>query len=196
VEQTDREESMEELYGQYAATGVLARLADGRRLVRGHGLLPAPVMVVGEAPGEQEERRGLPFVGPAGKLLQHLLGEAGVPWEYCYVTNVVSWRPPANRTPYPFEVQASQKRLEVEVELVEPVVIVAAGDVAWRGLTKGGAGRFADARFRWHELHGRRLLAVPHPSYLLHLDDRAERARWESTTVEALRLALPQEASA
>lgn len=195
MEQTDRETAMTALYEDYARAPVLARLAGGRTLVRGHGMLSAPVAVVGEAPGEQEDRRGRPFVGPAGLLLKDLLGKAGIPWEYCYVTNVLPWRPPANRTPYPFEVQASEARLAAEVALVDPVVVVAAGEVAWRGLTRGSLGRFAGARFQWHELDGRRLLAVPHPSFILHLKE-AEVPEWKNATVEALRLALPQKASA
>lgn len=188
----DREAAMAALYEEYAGTRVLAKLAEGRRLVRGHGLLPSPLMVVGEAPGEQEERRGRPFVGPAGTLLQELFGEAGVPWEYCYVANVLPWRPPGNRTPYPFEVQASRPRLAAEVTLADPVVIVAAGSVAWSGLTAGAdLGPFEDARFRWHDLNGRRLVAIPHPSAILRLKD-AEAPEWKKATVEALRLALPR----
>jgi uracil-DNA glycosylase len=186
VEQTDSAQVMEVLYEAYAAIPSLARLAEGRTIVRGHGLLDAPLMIVGEAPGEQEVRQGIPFVGPAGKVLRKLFAEAEIPWEYCYVTNVVPWRPPGNRTPYPHEVQASCQRLAAEVTMVDPVVIVAAGDVAWRGLTRNDMGPFADARLRWHEFMGRRLLAIPHPSYLLHLRD-AERAQWEHATLEALR---------
>jgi DNA polymerase len=185
---------MAALYEEYARTPVLAKLADGRKLVPGSGLPDAPLMVVGEAPGEQEERRGRPFVGPCGTTLQELFSLAGIPWEYCYVTNVLPWRPPANRTPYPFEVQASQARLAAEVALVDPVVVVAAGDVAWRGLTRGELGRFDDASLRWHDLNGRRLVAVPHPGYLLRLKDPAELARWKSATVDALRLAIPEPA--
>lgn len=197
MEQADREAAMAALYEEYARQPVLAKLAGGKRLVRGHGMLSAPVAVVGEAPGEEEDRRGRPFTGRSGAVLQDLFGRAGIPWEYCYVTNVLPWRPSsANRTPYPFEVQASEARLAAEVALVDPVVVVAAGDVAWRGLTRGSLGRFAGARFRWHELDGRRLLAIPHPAYLLHLRDDAERAEWKKATVDALRLALPQEAKA
>lgn len=192
VEQTDAAQAMKILYEEYALIPPLAKLAAGRRLVPGHGLFDAPLMVVGEAPGAQEEIKGRPFVGPAGTKLQKLFGDAKIPWEYCYVTNVVPWRPPANRTPYPHEVQASWQRLAAEVTMVDPIVIVAAGDVAWRGLTRSTMGRFADARFGWHDLMGRRLLAIPHPSYLLHLKDPAERARWEKATVEALAQALPQ----
>lgn len=197
MEQEGREAAMAALYEEYARTPVLAKLAEGKRMVRGHGMLGAPIAAVGEAPGEEEDRRGRPFTGRSGALLQELFRQAGIPWEYCYATNVLPWRPSsANRTPYPFEVQASEARLAAEVALVDPVVVVAAGDVAWRGLTRGTLGRFADARFKWHELDGRRLLAVPHPAYLLHLKDDAERAEWKKATVDALRLALPQKATA
>lgn len=188
----DRAAAMDELYGAYAAVPILAELAHGKKLVRGHGPLDSPFMVVGEAPGAEEERRGRPFVGPSGQLLQELFKGAGVPWAYCYVTNAVSWRPPGNRTPYPFEVQASHERIAAEVALIDPVVIVAAGAVAWRGLTRNDLGRFEDARFGWHDLGGRRLLALPHPSYLLRLGGLgdAERAKWEGAAVGALRQAL------
>lgn len=185
MEQEDPVKAMDGLYERYSQTGVLAKLAAGRPLVRGSGLLPAPLAVVGEAPGEQEERQGRPFAGPAGSMLRSLFREARVPWEYCYVTNVVPWRPPGNRTPYPFEVQVSRARLAAEVALVNPVAVVAAGSVAWSALTGGGLGPFAEARFRWHELDGRRLVAVPHPSYILRLKG-AEAPEWKKATVEAL----------
>lgn len=185
------ERRMTEAYQVYAAQPALARLAEGRKLVPGHGLLNAPVMVVGEAPGEQEEKQGRPFVGPAGKLLQKLLYAADIAWEFCYVTNVVPWRPPGNRTPYPFEVQLSQGRLAEEVSLVDPVVVIAAGDVAWRCLTRNAMGPFAEARFHWHDLGGRRLVAVPHPSYLLRLTD-TEKVTWTDATIDALAQTLPK----
>lgn len=194
MDQAEREAAMAALYEEYAAQRQLRKIAEHRRLVPGHGMLDAPVVVVGEAPGEKEDQQGRPFVGKAGKVLQAQLSVAGIPWEYCYVTNVLPWRPPANRTPYPFEVQASRKRLAAEVALVDPVVVVAAGSVAWRALAGDELGPFEEARFRWHELDGRRLVAIPHPSYLLHLRSAAEREVWEKATVEALGMALGQPA--
>lgn len=187
----DLSAAMGEAYERYAAQPVLARIAGGRPLVRGCGPLNSPVMIVGEAPGEKEELAGRPFVGPAGKLFQGMLGAAGVPWECCYVTNVLCWRPPANRDPYPYEVQAAYRRLEDEIAVVQPLAVIAAGSAAWRGLTRGEKGPFADARLRWHDLHGRRLLCVPHPSFLLHLRSGPERAAWEGRTREALAQLLP-----
>lgn len=185
---------MTEAYQAYAAQPALARLARGRRMVPGHGPLDAPLMVVGEAPGEQEEKQGRPMVGPSGKLLRKIFEAADLWWECSYVTNVVPWRPPGNRTPYLFEVQLSQGRLAEEVSLVDPVVIVAAGDVAWRCLTRNEMGPFAEARFRWHDLGGRRLVAVPHPSDLLRLTG-AERTEWLHQTAGALAQALSKAAA-
>jgi uracil-DNA glycosylase family 4 len=181
--------AMDVLYEEYAATPVLAELAAGRRLVRGHGPLDSPFMVVGEAPGADEERRGRPFTGPSGQLLQELFKRAGIRWDLCYATNTVPWRPPGNRTPYPFQVQASHDRIWQEILVVNPVVVVTAGYVAWRGVTRGRLGSFEEARFKWHELSGRRILAIPHPAFILRLPDR-DQAQWEQQTVDALSQAL------
>jgi uracil-DNA glycosylase len=185
-----RAEAMDGIYEEYAATPMLAELASGRQLVRGYGPLDSPFMVVGEAPGAEEERQLRPFVGPSGRLLQDIFRQAGIPWQLCYVTNTVPWRPPGNRTPYPFQVQASEDRIWHEILTVDPLVIVAAGAVAWRGVTRSNLGRFEDARWKWHDVAGRRLLAIPHPSYFLHMRDQAERSRWEQATVNALGLAM------
>jgi DNA polymerase len=136
-----------------------------------------------------EERTGRPFAGPAGKFLKGMFAEAEIPWDLCYVTNVVLWRPPGNRTPYPFEVAASRQRLAAELDVVSPVVVVAAGSVAWRGLGAESLGKFDEARFRWHELDGRRLLALPHPSYIMRLPGR-DAAEWKAAAIGALSLAL------
>lgn len=179
------------LYGEYAKTPVLRQLAAGKRLVPGHGPLDSPLVVVGEAPGYEEDREGRPFVGPSGQLLQDLFKRARLPWGMCYVMNVMPWRPPGNRTPYPFEVQASWLRVSAEIAVIDPLVVVAAGAVAWKGVTAGDHGRFPDARFHWSELTGRRLLAIPHPSAILREAKPDERARLIDATVAALREARP-----
>lgn len=186
-----RRAALDALYEEYAKTPVLQGLAAGRRHVAGHGPLDSPLVVVGEAPGEEEDRQGRPFVGPSGRLLQSLFRRAGLPWEMCYVMNVLPWRPPGNRTPYPFEVHASWLRVSAEIAVVDPLVVVAAGATAWKGVTALEQGSFAGARFRWSHLEGRRLLAVPHPSALLREPAGDERARLEDAVVEALRGARP-----
>jgi uracil-DNA glycosylase family 4 len=190
VSVTQADTALEEIFKRYAADPALADLARGKHMVAPSGRTDSPLMVVGEAPGADEERTGRPFTGPAGRLVRGLFDQAGLPWAWCYVTNTVPWRPDGNRDPYPFEVQHSYARLAEEAELVKPEVIVAAGDVAWRGLTQGDLGRFGDARFRWHDLHGRRLLAIPHPSFILRVGSRFEQEQWKAQTVTALKSAL------
>lgn len=177
----DLKAAIDEAYERYAAQPVLARVAGGRPPVRGHGPLNSPVMIVDEAPGEAEEAAARPFAGPPGKLLQRMLAVAGVPWECCYVTSVLCWRPPAGRDPYPYEVQAAYRRLEDEAAVVQPLVVIAAGSAAWRALTRDRGMPFADARLKWHDLDGRRLLCIPHPSSLLRLRSGSERSAWEGT---------------
>jgi uracil-DNA glycosylase family 4 len=186
-----RRAAIDALYADYAKTPVLRQLAAGRRLVPGHGPLDAPLVVVGEAPGQEEDRQGRPFAGPSGQLLRSMFGRAGLPWGMCYIMNVLPWRPPGNRTPYPFEVHASWMRVSAEIAVVDPVAVIAAGATAWKGVTALEHGSFADARFRWSELEGRRLLAVPHPSAVLREGNPADRARLEDAVVEALRRARP-----
>lgn len=179
--------ALDVLYGEYAKINVLQQLAAGRRLVPGHGPLDAPLVVVGEAPGQEEDRRGRPFVGPSGEMIQDLFRRAGLPWDMCYVMNVLPWRPPGNRPPYPFEVQASWVRVSAEIAVIDPLVVVAAGVTAWKGVTAGDQGSFPDARFHWSELMGRRLLAIPHPSAILREKKTEERVRLVDATVAALR---------
>lgn len=162
------------LYAEYAARDVLAALADGRPPVPGHGPVNAPVVIVGEAPGQEEERQGEPFVGRSGQHLRKIMGEAGLPWEACYVTNTVLWRPPGNRTPYPYEIRDSMSRVQEEVMVIGPSVLIAAGAVAFQALTSKLRGTYPQARSKWMDWHpeGHDHISVPmltiwHPSAIL-----------------------------
>jgi DNA polymerase len=97
------------------------------RAVPGEGPSSIRVMFIGEAPGEQEDRQGRPFVGPAGQFLNELLAAAGLKRETVFITNVVKCRPPANRDPLPGEVEACSGYLERQVVLLKPKVIVTLG---------------------------------------------------------------------
>lgn len=189
-----RAKAMDAVYEDYAAVQVLAELAAGRKPMRGTGRLDSPVMVIGEAPGAEEEKQGVPFIGPSGQLLRKLFDGAGIPWNMCYVTNAVAYRPPGNRTPYPFQLQGSEERLAQETDLVDPVIVVAAGASAWRTVTRDRMGKFDAARFRWHSLNGRRLLCIPHPAAILRLGE-PDRSQWKQQTVDVLALALAKSTS-
>lgn len=95
--------------------------------VPGTGPASARVMAVGEAPGENEDREGRPFVGAAGRLLTQLLGEIGLSREDIFITNVLKSRPPGNRDPLPEEVQACAPYLDAQIEVLQPQVILLLG---------------------------------------------------------------------
>jgi DNA polymerase len=101
--------------------------------VPGEGPANAEVMLVGEGPGFYEDQQARPFVGPAGKLLDQLLGLSGLKREQVYITNVVKCRPPENRDPLPVEVEACRKYLEEQIATIKPRLIVTLGrySLAW-----------------------------------------------------------------
>ncbi len=100
------------------------------QVVFGSGSVDAQVMFVGEAPGANEDREGVPFVGASGRLLDQLLGGIGIEREQVYITNVLKCRPPDNRDPRSEEIANCSGYLERQVELVEPIVVVTLGNFA------------------------------------------------------------------
>jgi uracil-DNA glycosylase len=111
-------------------------LSEGRtQVVVGSGDLDADLMFVGEAPGFHEDKQGVPFVGQAGKLLETLLGEIGLSRDTVYIANVIKCRPPGNRDPLPNEIEACERYLFSQVELIQPKVICTLGNFATKLLT-------------------------------------------------------------
>lgn len=156
---------------------LIAELYEGERkiLVHGEGAPEARVMLVGEAPGEQETLQGRPFVGKAGKNLNEFLELAGLRREELYVTNVVKFRPTklsaagriVNRPPTREEVQLFLPWLRREIELVRPGVIVTLGNVPLRALT-GPKTVIGDAHGAFREVEGLRLYPMYHPASLIY----------------------------
>ena len=143
-------------------------LADTRtRVVFGAGNADADLMFVGEAPGAEEDRQGLPFVGRAGQLLDELLAEIGLARADTFVTNVLKSRPPGNRDPALEEIDACKPYLYRQVELIEPKVICTLGNFATKLLTRSSRGIMSvRGRPQVHELGGRRVRVYPvcHPA--------------------------------
>ncbi|GAB0120189.1 UdgX family uracil-DNA binding protein [Acidisoma sp. 7E03] len=155
--------------------------ANATQTVFGEGPAQAPLMVVGEQPGDREDLAGKPFVGPAGQLFNQVLAEVGIERRTVYVTNAVKhfkFEPRGKRRihqkPNAGEVQACRWWLTRELDLVQPRLVLAMGKTALLGLT-GIDGRLADRRGRVMEWEGRHLLVTVHPSYLLRLPDAAAR---------------------
>ena len=124
--------------------------ATATQTVYARGNPQADVMVVGEAPGRDEDREGAPFIGQAGQLLDRMLAAIGLNETSAYITNVVFWRPPGNRKPTDAEIEACLPFAERHIELVRPKVIVFAGGISAQSLLHSKAGIMA-LRGRWHD---------------------------------------------
>jgi DNA polymerase len=146
--------------------------------VPGVGDAAAEWLFVGEAPGAEEDARGEPFVGQAGRLLDNMLAALGMSREQnVYIANVLKCRPPNNRTPEPLEVEACRPYLERQVALIAPRLIVALGRSA-ASLLLGTDASIASLRGRVHRYRGIPLVVTYHPAYLLrNLHDKAK--AWE-----------------
>ncbi|SEA39853.1 uracil-DNA glycosylase [Paraburkholderia sartisoli] len=152
------------------------RLCEKRtNTVFGVGDRNADWMLIGEAPGENEDRLGEPFVGQAGKLLDNMLRSLTLARDTnVYIANVIKCRPPGNRNPEPDEVARCEPYLQRQVSLVKPKVIVALGRFAAQSLLKTQAS-ISSLRGRVHEYEGVPVIVTYHPAYLLRsLPDKAK----------------------
>jgi uracil-DNA glycosylase len=129
--------SLELLHAEVRACTKCGLHATRTQAVPGAGPCPADVMIVGEAPGFNEDRQGLPFVGPAGKLLDTLLARIGLSRADVYITNVLKCRPPQNRDPMPDEAEACTPYLKRQLELIKPKVVLILGRHALEQLLPG-----------------------------------------------------------
>jgi len=141
------------------------------QLVFADGVPGSRVMLVGEAPGGDEDRIGRPFVGRAGQLLDRMLGAVGLDRRSVYIANVVPWRPPGNRTPTLQETQACLPFVRRQIDLADPEVLVCLGGSAVQTLlgVQGGITRVRGSWFDYPREGGRPIqaLAMFHPAYLL-----------------------------
>lgn len=152
-----------------------------RQLVFSDGKPNAKVMIIGEAPGRDEDLQGKPFVGRAGQLLDLMFSHIGLSRQSpdaetaLYITNVLPWRPPQNRDPQPDEVAMMLPFLKRHVELVDPDILIAMGNHSCEALLgKRGITRL---RGTWDEALGKPVLPMFHPAYLLRTPE-AKREAW------------------
>lgn len=160
-------------------------------LVFGDGDPDAKVMLIGEAPGEDEDLSGRPFVGRAGQLLDRVLESVGLDRDTIYITNIVKFRPPGNRNPTPDEIKASEPVLLEQIRVLRPQVIGTLGNVPTQYFlqTRDGITRMHG---QWHDWHGIRVFPLFHPAYLLRNPGRERGGpkwlMWQD--MQTLRLAL------
>lgn len=166
-----RATTLQELRDSIARFDGLTLKASATNLVFADGNPASRVMLIGEAPGAEEDRRGLPFVGPSGQLLDRMLAAIGRDRTRCYITNIVNWRPPGNRNPSPAEMTLSQPFIERHIALVKPAVVVLLGGIAAKTLTGRSEGitRLRGRWFAWTKPDGAAIPMLPtfHPAFLL-----------------------------
>ena len=162
---------------QVAACEMCPLCRNIRHKVPGQGDRQAPLMLIGEGPGQVEDEEGLAFVGPAGQLLTRMLAAISLPRDRVYICNIVICRPPNNRVPEEAEAEACKLHLRMQFALVRPKVIVLLGSTAARH-TLGPDIRVTRDRGRWFERKGVWMMPTYHPSALLR-DPAKKREAWE-----------------
>ncbi len=171
--------------------------ASRTQVVFGVGNPEAELMFVGEAPGEDEDVAGEPFVGESGKLLTKIIEAMGFARSDIYIANVLKCRPdmPAglggNRKPKPHEMETCLPYLREQIEIIQPRLLVALGATAMEGLT-GSTQPMGSLRGRWHDFQGTPLMATYHPAYVLRNQAlREKRKVWEDMLLVLQRLGRP-----
>ncbi len=185
-------DELRELLGRFDGC---ALKTTAKSLVFADGNPQGRVMFVGEAPGADEDRSGVPFVGRSGQLLDRMLAAIGLDRTKVYIANVIPWRPPGNRTPTPQEAAVCQPFIERQVELADPDILVCLGGPAAQsllGITEG----ILKSRGRWssYDTGTRtiRAIATLHPAYLLR-QPLQKRLAWRD--FKAIRAALAETAA-
>ena len=185
----ERREALVELYRDVSDCTRCSLHAGRTKAVFGAGNADSDLLFIGEAPGAEEDRQGLPFVGRAGQLLNELLGGIGMKREDVFIANILKSRPPGNRDPQPEEIEACWPYLERQIQLIEPRVIATLGNFATKKITGSQVGI---TRVRGtpqvHELAGRTVFVFPllHPAAALRTPAMAETLREDFAKLPAL----------
>jgi uracil-DNA glycosylase len=193
-----RREQLVDLFKEVSACTKCSLHETRTKTVFGAGNADAELMFVGEAPGAEEDRQGLPFVGRAGQLLNQLLEEIGLSREAVFIANVLKSRPPGNRDPLPPEIAACEPYLFEQVRLIEPKVVCTLGNFATKLLSGSPVGiTKVRGTPQVHELGGRTVFLLPllHPAAALRTPAMKETLRGDFATITGL-LAGPAPAPA
>jgi len=190
----DRREALKAVYEQARGCEKCPQLAASRTtVVFGSGNADADLMFVGEAPGANEDKQGLPFVGQAGKLLEKLLGEIGLARSEVFIANCLKCRPPGNRDPHPAEIEACRDYLWRQIDLIEPRVLCTLGNFSTkllRGEPTGITRLHGQAEVRIIGPRAVRLYPLYHPAAALYTPSMLETLRGDFARIPGL-LAQP-----
>jgi DNA polymerase len=165
-----------------------------KNTVAGEGNPNPDIVFIGEAPGQEEDQQGLPFVGPSGEILTRVISAMGLSRDEVWIGNIVKWRPPNNRAPTPEEIAGCMPYLVRQLDILKPKVIVTLGGVATKAMldTTEGISRL---RGQWKEFQGTPLMPTFHPSFLLRSQNRQQKERywevWSDMESVLLKLGMP-----
>lgn len=164
-------QSLEDLRETMLAFESCSLKQSAMNLVFADGNSQAKIMFVGEAPGADEDRQGLPFVGQSGQLLDRMLKAVGLDRTQVYISNIIPWRPPGNRPPTPSEIAVCQPFIQKHIQLVQPKILICLGGVAAKTLLNSSEG-IMKLRGKWRDYplcndKTVKAMATFHPAYLL-----------------------------
>ncbi len=165
----DKKQELDKIAQEIATCQTCPLAKTATNPVPGNGDPNAEIMMIGEAPGYWEDQKGIPFVGPAGKLLDELLASIGLNREKVFTTNVLKHRPPGNRDPLPEEIKAYQPFLDRQIAVIDPKVMITLGRFAMYHFLPLGKISQDHGRGRIIEYNGRRMILIPmfHPAAAL-----------------------------
>jgi len=170
-------ETLEQIYADMGECSRCKLCENRSRSVFGVGNPQARLVLVGEAPGREEDKQGEPFVGEAGQLLDRILFAMGLQRSDVYICNVEKCRPPGNRDPEPDEIAACESFLQRQLASIAPEVVVSLGRIASQALLRDQT-PISKLRGQWREYRGIALMPTFHPAYLLR-NPTAKREVWE-----------------
>ncbi len=173
--------SIDDLYKALCGFKGCALSKMAKNTVFADGNQNADIMLIGEAPGREEDRKGLPFVGESGRLMDEMMKYIGLTREQVYITNTVFWRPAGNRAPRPDEIALCKPFIERHIELMAPKFLICIGNIATKNIL-GQTQGITQLRGNWfpYEKHAIKIeaMAMLHPAYLLRQPLRKEEA-WQ-----------------
>jgi DNA polymerase len=173
----NKAEQLEKLKEEYKDCCKCPELCKNRHnIVFGAGEAISKIMIIGEAPGNKEDLENTPFVGKSGQILNSLLLETGISREEVYITNTILCRPPNNRDPTKEELEKCRTRLDKQIEIINPKVIITLGNFATKyilGTTKG----ITQLKGKVYDINNRKIVPMFHPAVLLYNGNNPEKRR-------------------
>ncbi len=170
---------MESLYNEILHCRKCSLYKTRNHPICGEGHPKAPIFIIGEAPGREEDKVGRPFIGRSGQLLDKILAACGFSRdEHVFISNIVRCRPPNNRVPTDKEAQACIPYLHRQIEIVDPQILITLGSTAIKRIMQDHAIKISSVRGKWLSMEGRRIMPVFHPAALLR-NPSLKKTTWE-----------------